>query len=163
MWRYYLIAALIVVGVGSAVFAHRWYARRDLQAQERARAHATRVAHGNGRGAPQPVRSFGGDGPWVMSALPDCFVQLRSTSGPANLVQREMPAASERLAPGTTLRWNDCAVVVGRDDVRIRRGSDRLRVPPDARLYARGDRLTLVWRSDTDRTEIRVYARSNSK
>ena len=152
MWRYYLAATLIVVAIGSAAFAHRWYA-----AHRGNPGRAIGFAGSPAAGAP----TFGGAvGPWVMSALPDCFDQQRSTIGPADMVVRDLPPAATRLAPGSVLRWNDCTVRVGAHDVRIDRGSDRLRVPAEAALYARGGELTLVWRNASGRTEIRVYKRS---
>ena len=154
MWRYYLAATVLVVAIGSVAFAHRWL---------------TEHARGGGRpigfagSPPVAAPTFGsGEGPWVMSALPDCFDQQRATIGPADLVAKDIPPARERIAPGTTLRWNDCSVRVGAADVRIDRRGDRLRVPPQARLYAHGAELILVWSNAYGRTEIRVYARSRN-
>jgi hypothetical protein len=38
----------------------------------------------------------------------------------------------------------------------VRRGADRLRIPPDARFYRAGDLLVLI-RSATEGDELRVY------
>ena len=153
MWRYYLVATVLVVAIGSVVLGHRWYAAHRGGNAGRAIGFAGSPASG----AP----TFGsGQGPWVMSALPGCFDEQRPTIGASAAVVKFLPPARERIAPGTTLRWNDCTVRVGADDVRIARGSDRLRVPPQARLYAHGEELTLVWAGASGRTEIRVYARS---
>ncbi len=100
---------------------------------------------------------FGGDGPWVMSALPGCFDQQSATIGPADLLAKDVPPERERLRPATTLRRGACTIVVGEHDVYVYRGADRLRVPPEARLYARGQRLTLVWSGPYGRMEIRRY------
>ena len=153
MWRYYLVATLIVVAIGSVAFAHRWFAEHRGANAGRSVGFAGSPASG----AP----TFGnGEGPWVMSALPGCFDQQRSIVGPSDMLARDVPPPRERLAAGTMLVWNDCTVRVGASDVRIARGSDRLRVPPQAALYARGGKLTLVWTSRHGRTEIREYARS---
>ena len=156
MWRFYAIATVLVVAIGSVALGHRWYVEHRGGESGRAIGFAGSPASG----AP----TFGsGEGPWVMSALPDCFDQQRSTIGPADMVAKDVPPARERVAPGTTLQWNDCTIRVGGDDVRIVRGSDRLRVPPQARLYAHGRELTLVWTNAYGRTEIREYARSGMR
>ncbi len=54
--------------------------------------------------------------------------------------------------------FGNCTVRVLAHELWISRGSDRLRVPPDARLYRRGDRLTLV-SIDGRHAEIRHYCR----
>ena len=160
MWRYYLAATLIVVALGSAVFAQRWM-QQSASRKNAQQSHGGRRAQGLSGGVPAGAPTFGGaSGPWVMSALPDCFDQQRSTIGPADMLVRDLPPAAQRVAPGSVLHWNDCTVHVGERDLRIDRRSDRLRVPPDAALYAHGEELTLVWRNASGRTEIRVYKRS---
>ena len=155
MWRYYLAATALVAVLGSVLLGQRWYAAHRAAGGGRAIGFAGSPASG----AP----TFGsGQGTWVMSALPDCFDEQRSTIGASAVVGKFLPPARERIAPGSTLRWNDCTVRVGSDDVRIERGSDRLRVPPQARLYAHGAELILVWRGAAGRTEIRDYARSRT-
>jgi hypothetical protein len=98
-----------------------------------------------------------GDGPWVLSALPDCFDQQSSLVGTTLQLTFDVPPASRRIAPGTVLRRGPCRVLVRPDDLVIVRGGDRLRVPPDARLYATSKGLTLVYRH-AGHAEIRVYA-----
>ena len=161
MWRFYLIATLIVVAIGSVVFAHRLGSLRDFNVEGTPRPGQTPTnTRGDAAEAPRPARSFGADGPWVMSALPDCFDQQKSTIGPTDLVRTQIPPERERIAPGTRIVWNDCAIIVGANDVTVARGSDRLRVPPQARLYRSGTALVLVWTSSYGRTEIRTYTRS---
>lgn len=161
MWRFYLIATVIVVAIGSVVFAHRVASLRDFTVEGSPRPGQTPTnTRGNAREASRPAHDFAADGPWVMSALPDCFEQQKSTIGPIGLVRAQIPPERDRVAPGTRIVWNDCAIAVGASDVTIARGSDRLRVPPQARLYRRGDALVLVWTSRYGRTEIRTYARS---
>ena len=64
---------------------------------------------------------------------------------PGGIAGEDVPPERERLRPATTLRRGACTIVVGEHDVYVYRGGDRLRVPPEARLYAHGERLTLVW------------------
>ena len=72
------------------------------------------------------------------------------------LLERDIPSQRLRIAPGTTLHRGNCTVAVRTDDILVTRGRDRLRVPPDAQLYATPEGLTLVYQHG-DRTEIRVY------
>jgi hypothetical protein len=156
VWRFYLIATAIVALLGSVLFAHRlatggWKMHVDTKAPPPS-------AHGNSNAGfvVTPPPFFDGQGGWVLSALPDCFDQLSSTTGPSALVRGHVPAASLRVAPGTTLHAGDCSVLVRRDDIWVYRGRDRLRVPPDARLYRTASGTTLVY-ANAGRTEVRAY------
>jgi len=157
MWRYYAIAAAIVVVLGSLAFAHRlatggWTMRPDRTATRRVNPGN---ANGGYRTTPPPY--FTGQGDWVMSALPGCFIQESSLSGPSAAVAADVPRAALRIPPGTTLRFGDCRLLVRADDVWIWRGADRVRVPPRAALYrAPAGELTLVDRRGGT-TTIRVY------
>ncbi len=103
-----------------------------------------------------PPPSFVGEGPWVLSALPSCFTQQSSKEGPSELLRADVPQDALRIAPGTTLHRGNCTVIVRADDIWVFRGRDRLRVPPDARLYDGPEGLTLVHRRG-GRTQVRVY------
>jgi hypothetical protein len=155
MWRFYLIATIIVVAIGSAVFARRFVTRDwNVESRPNPRQTAT-ITRAGGDAHPTTPPTFVGEGTWVMSALPGCFEQQSSKIGPSTLLSGEIPPAGERLAP-TTLERGDCRIVVREHDIWVYRGDDRLRVPPEAHLYRHGDRLTLVWQH-AGRTEIRVY------
>lgn len=155
MWRFYLIATIIVVAIGSVVFAHR-LVTRDWNVQSRPNPRQTpTITRGAGAASARTPPTFVGDGPWVMSALPGCFEQQSSKAGPSALLADALPPARERLAP-TVLERGDCRIVVREHDIWVYRGDDRLRVPPEAHLYRHGERLTLVWQH-AGRTEIRVY------
>lgn len=156
MWRYYLIATLVVVAFGSAVFAHRfaangWKLHADVKGPPP-------PAHGNANTGfvATPAPYFLGQGGWVLSALPECFVQQSSIEGPSPLVTGDVPQTALRIAPGTTLRRANCTVLVRPHDIWVYRGRDRLRVPPEARLYHGPQGLTLVFEHG-GRTEVRVY------
>jgi len=83
-------------------------------------------------------------------------VQQSSKEGPSRLLRDDVPQAALRIAPGTTLHRANCTVLVRAHDVWVYRGRDRLRVPPEARLYNGPEGLTLVY-DHAGRTEVRVY------
>lgn len=155
MGRFYLIATLIVVAIGSVVFAHRLATLRDFDVRAQASGTPT-PTRGGGDAVPTPSATFSGDGPWVLSALPSCFVQQSSIVGTTAQLTYDVPPASERIPPGTTLHRGSCTLRVREHDIWVIRGSDRLRVPPEARLYRTKKGLTLVYERD-GRMEIRVY------
>jgi hypothetical protein len=152
--RYYLIATLIVVVLGSLVFAHRLTAP-ELHVTAKPTGTPT-VESPGGPDASAPPVAFSAEGPWVLSALPSCFTEQSRVSGPLALLRAKIPPAAERLAPGTTLHEGACTVLVRAHDVVVARGTDRLRVPPEAQLYRTGAQLTLVARSGAT-VEIRRY------
>jgi hypothetical protein len=156
MVRYYVIAAVIVIAFGSAVFAHR-FAVNGFKLHAEATGPPS-AAHGNSNEGfvATPAPFFLGQGGWVLSALPACFVQQSWKEGPSPLMRGDVPQAALRIAPGTTLHYANCTVLVRAHDVWVYRGRDRLRVPPEARLYHGPQGLTLVY-EHTGRTEVRVY------
>jgi len=159
MWRYYLIAALIVVAAGSVLFAHR-LATNGWKLNAPPAASPPPPHPGPNAGfvtTPQPY--FSGQGGWVLSALPGCFEQLSSIEGPSLALTFHVPPARERIIPGTSLHSGNCTVLVRDRDVWIYRGKDRVRVPPEARLYDTKDGLTLVY-EHAGRTEVRIYRTS---
>ena len=158
MWRYYLIATLLVVAAGSALFAHR-LATNGWKLQPGRSGSPPPPHSGPNRGfvtTPQP--SFSGQGGWVLSALPACFDQLSSIEGPAQAVRSHVPPPRERIAPGTSLHSGPCLVLVRDHDIWIYRGDDRLRVPPEAKLYDAKEGLTLV-HERAGRMQVRRYRR----
>jgi hypothetical protein len=153
MLRYYVIATLIVVVFGSIVFAHR-LAAPDLKISAQPSGTPTverRVAE-----APATARPFTGQGPWVLSALPTCFDEQSRARGPYAELASKLPPAADRIAPGTTLTVGDCSLTVRDRDIWVDRNGDRLRVPPDAKLYRVDGRLTLAVRT-ANVLEIRRY------
>ncbi|HEV3088975.1 MAG TPA: hypothetical protein VGX96_17315, partial [Candidatus Elarobacter sp.] len=121
MWRFYLIATVIVVAFGSVVFAHRlatndWKLRADTSTTRPS-------AHGNGNNGfvVTPPPSFVGQGPWVLSALPSCFDQKSSIEGPSQALVFHIPDNRLRIHPGTTLHRGNCTVLVRNDDIWVYR------------------------------------------
>ena len=153
MLRYYVIATAIVVALGSLVFARRFTAP-DLRIEARPTGTPTVETH-RAEDAVAPA-AFSGQGPWVLSALPECFDEQSRVRGPAAALEARLPPATDRIAPGTILRSGACTLTVGAHDIRVTRGPDHLRVPPEAALYRSGGRLVLVARAGAD-LEIRRY------
>ena len=157
MLRFYAIAALIVVALGSILVAHRLAAGGPHAAAVKRPPPAAHPGPNNGFvTTPEPF--FQGQGGWVLSALPGCFEQLSSIEGPSQALTFHVPPASERIAPGTRLQSGNCTVLVRPHDLWVYRGADRLRVPPEARLYDAKDGLTLVY-AHAGHTGVRVYRR----
>jgi hypothetical protein len=155
VFRYYVLATLIVVAIGGIVFAHRMTSP-DLQISAQPTGTPTvetRVPDAPARATPRP---FSGQGPWVFSALPGCFDEQFRARGPIGDLRSTFPPASDRIAPGTTFRVKACTVIVRAHDIWIDRGDDRLRVPPDAALYRVGTQLVLTARTGGT-VEIRRY------
>lgn len=157
MWRFYAIATVIVVAFGAAIFAQRQAALRDFDVRGTPQPGMTpTITRGAGNDGATPAAQFAGEGPWVLSALPGCFEQKSSIVGPSLQLTHHVPPAAERIRPSTSLRRGNCTIVVGEHDVWVFRGADRLRVPPEARLYAARAGLTLVY-EHAGRTEVRIY------
>jgi len=152
--RYYLLATLIVVVFGSLVFAHR-AAAPDLRVSARATGTPT-VESPSRPEAPTTPTAIIAQGPWVLSALPACFDEQSRISGPVADLRAKVPRADLRIAPGTAITSGACTVLVRAHDLLVRRGDDRLRVPPEAALYRVDGHLTLVARSGATE-EIRRY------
>lgn len=155
MLRFYLIATLIVVLVGSVIFARR-LTPPDLRISARPTGTPT-VESPARRDATTTPPPFVGQGSWVLSALPACFDERSRSRGPAGSLAGDVPPPDRRIAPGTTLDVGPCRIEVRRDDVWIARGGDHLRVPPAAALYRTSDALVLVWQH-AGMMEIRRYA-----
>jgi hypothetical protein len=153
MIRYYLAATAIVVLIGSLVFAHQLKSP-DLRIVAQPTGTPTMTRPDGGADA--AGGGFSGQGAWVLSALPSCFDEQSRVRGPAAQMRAKVPPAAERIPAGTAFTRGDCAVVVGPDDIRVTRGSDRVRVPPPAALYRDGAGLTLVT-SSAGSIEVRRY------
>jgi hypothetical protein len=156
LWRFFAASAALVAIVGTIVFAHR-SAPPDLRISDKVAGTPTpTVERPDADASARAKTAFVGQGSWVMSSLPACFDEQRLVRGSLADVRAELPPAADRLPPATVIRRGACTLVVGAHDLVIARGPDRLRVPPEAALYRRGERLTLVARTG-NRVEIRVY------
>jgi hypothetical protein len=95
---------------------------------------------------------------WALSALPECFTQTEKVTGPPKYVLAQVPQGASMLRPGAVIVTADCRLAVTSDTVLITRGSDRLSVPPIARLYQVPGGSIALLRTADDGYELRVYA-----
>ncbi len=101
--------------------------------------------------------AFTGDAPWALSALPECFDQTsKSTSPTLPYIIAHLPAGASMVRPPATLRYSDCTLRVTGDEVLVDRGSDHLRIPPQARIYTAPGKVALL-RGSEGGYELRVY------
>lgn len=111
---------------------------------------------------PQPQtkrrpQAFTGDAPWALSALPECFVQTSESTAPdLSYVLSRLPKGAVMARPATVLRYGDCTLHVEGEQVLVTRGSDRMRIPPKARIYTAPGELALL-RGSGGGYDLRVY------
>jgi hypothetical protein len=122
------------------------------------------VGEGRGSGPPKPQASstarpqpgLAGDAPWALAALPECFVQLTTDTGPRAFLLAHLPAGSVAVTPPARLQYANCTIFVRDGEAIVSRGSDRLRIPPPARFYRSPTTLSLL-RTTGGGGELRVY------
>jgi hypothetical protein len=156
LWRFFVVAALIVVAVGSVVFARRG-GPPDLQISGKVSGTPTPTAQRPAAApSPGPQAAFRGSGAWVMSSLPSCFRERERRRGSVAELRATFPPTSERIRPPAVVMSGDCRLGVRDRELWISRGDDRLRVPPTAFLYREAGGFTLVSIHGTQ-AEIRRY------
>ncbi len=155
MLRYLLLSAAIVFG--AAVLATGW-ANRDLIRIKIAGTNLRVPPKGGAAIAGARVRAGGlrGDAPWVLSALPECLSQTSESTGSARYVRAHLPPHAVAIVPPARLVYGDCTIVVAGDRAYVRRGPDRLRIPPRVWFYRAPGRLALV-RDEARGSQLRVY------
>lgn len=154
MLRYLALASAIVVAVVLIVLAIPHASHDEAASRYVSDPRATAGPAQNDRSHATAL-PFTGDAPWALSALPECFHQRSSRSG-TTVFARVLLAGAHAIAPGTVLHVADCTVAISRDFAIVTRGENRLRIPPPARFYARGE-ATIVERRDGVRDDVRVY------
>jgi hypothetical protein len=97
-----------------------------------------------------------GDAPWALSALPECVMQTSESNGSWQYVQGRLPPAAVPIRPPATLHYGDCSVTITGDEAYVRRGNDRLRIPPSVQFY-RAQNLLVMIRQTPQSVEMRVY------
>lgn len=155
MVRYLVLSTVIVLAV--AVVVAGW-TNRDLIRIKLASVYGHSPAK---RGAfPGLERAttapLSGDAPWALSALPECLTQTSESHGSFAYVRQRLPAGAVAIVPPARVVYGDCSITIEGDEAFVRRGTDRLRIPPRARFYRAGERLVLV-SSATGGYELRVY------
>jgi hypothetical protein len=153
--RYLLLSTIIVVGV--AVIATGW-ANRDLIRIKIASVYARIPAKAGGARALERGQSVAlhGDAPWALSALPGCLTQISESSGPASYVRSRLPRGAAAIVPPATLVYGDCTITIAGDQAYVRRGADRLHIPPSVQFYRASGLLALI-REDSRVAQLRVY------
>ena len=159
MLRYLAIATLIVLTI--VVFATAWTHRELI----RIRIAPTNVPLEPKRGTPEETGAGGGEAfrgvaPWALSALPECLTQDSISRGTLAYVRAKVPAGATIVADGAALRYGPCTIFVRGDEVIVRRGADRLVVPPHVTLYRTANLLALL-RVENGNGELRVYEPSS--
>jgi hypothetical protein len=94
--------------------------------------------------------------PWVLSALPECLRQTFEAAGTRAYVASRLPSGYTQQPAGTQLQFSDCSVVVGANDVTVRRSRDKYYVPPPARLFKRASSIALIYQAGA-RAVLRIY------
>lgn len=155
MLRYLLLSTLIVFGIAAIIAG---WVNRDLIrikiASVYARVHAKPGnAQSYSASNAAPLR---GDAPWALSALPECLTQVSESTGSAPYVRAHLPRGATPVTPPATLRYGDCSITISGEEAVVRRGADRLRIPPRARFYEAGAYLALI-RETPQGDELRVY------
>lgn len=162
MFRYILIATVLVVGAGVIVAG---YANREQLALKIKSVYAPVP--------PKPVspvastrgvnRAFIADARWAFSALPECFTQQSHSTGPGSYVLPLLPKDARPVPAGYAVFAGDCRAFVHGTQIWIWRGADRLRIPPPARLYESGSgssRMLELLQGPPDALDLRVYSLS---
>lgn len=155
MLRYLLLSTVIVVGV--AVLTTAW-ANRELiririasvYARMPPKAGTSSVAQRN------DAVPLHGDAPWALSALPECLSQTSESNGSQRYVLAHLPALAAPIVPPATLVYGDCTITIAGEEAYVRRGADRLRIPPRVQFY-RAAGLLAVIRQAPQGSQLRVY------
>jgi hypothetical protein len=155
MLRYFVVATVLVVG-SLVIAAHFSRPRKPIDVSGGPKSHGTPSAP-----RPQPTISFPprgvhGEAPWALSALPECFQQEEEAHGPPAFVRAHVPARMQPVAAPSHLETTDCALHVFAHSVVVERGTERLVVPPETRLFSDGRRFALL-RQAGKAAELRIY------
>lgn len=155
MIRYLILSTAIVLGI--AVIVAGW-ANRDLIRIKIASVYARVPAKPGGasaveRGTAKPLE---GDAPWALSALPECLEQTSESRGTLAYVRAKLPRAAVPIRPPAILRYGDCSITIAGEEAYVRRGLDRLRIPPRTQFY-RVDGMLALMRESSSGDELRLY------
>ena len=155
MLRYLLLSTAIVLGIAATVAA---WVNRDLIRIKIASVYARAPAKPGGASARErgAAAALLGDAPWALSALPECLIQTSESSGAPRYVRRHLPAGAAPIVPPATLVYGDCSIRITGDEAYVRRGPDRLPIPPRVRFYRAAGFLALI-RETPRGEELRVY------
>jgi hypothetical protein len=148
------MSTVIVLGITVLVAA---WVNRDLIRIKLASVYARMAAKpGTGDRLAPTTAPLSGDAPWALSALPECLTQISKSTGSENYVRAHLPARAARIAPPQRVVFGDCAIAIDNDAAVVRRGTDRLRIPPPVQFY-RAPGLFAMIRETAQGAELRVY------
>ena len=155
MLRYLALSTVLVLAIAVAVAG---WVNRDLIRIKIASVYARVAPKPGPSNAPEKARPGGlaGDAPWALSALPECLTQTSVSRGSLPYVEARLPKGAAAVVPPATLVYGDCDIRIVGDEAYVRRGADRLRIPPRVRFYRTSDSLVLI-RNDQETAELRVY------
>ncbi|MGB8907998.1 MAG: hypothetical protein WCC84_04565 [Candidatus Cybelea sp.] len=153
--RYLLLSTAIVVGAAMVVAA---WVNRDLIRIKIASVYARAPAKAGvpASGGQMKILALSGDAPWALSALPECLIQTSESNGSLAYVRAHLPPGAVAIVPPATLVYGDCSIRIDGSEAFVRRGADRLRIPPRVQFY-RADGLLALIRETAQRAELRVY------
>ncbi|HKU81661.1 MAG TPA: hypothetical protein VJP76_05780, partial [Candidatus Tumulicola sp.] len=103
-----------------------------------------------------------GDGPWALSAFPECATQTSETTGPIAYVLGHLPRGARRVRPPARLSAGDCTIALAGDAAFVRRGNDRYRIPPQVRIYRAPGRIAVLRSDPSGGNDLRVYELSGA-
>jgi hypothetical protein len=106
---------------------------------------------------PTPETVFGGNAPWALAALPECFHQDSRRSGTPAFARVHFPANAVPVSPGMRLRVADCTLDVEARTGIVVRGDNRLVIPALARFFIAGRTLVLD-HIEAGREDVRTYS-----
>lgn len=133
MLRYFVVAAVLVIGTAVVVTAYHHY---ELHVVVRGgRGKMAPRAQPSVRPEPRRLRGLRGPAPWALSALPECMLQTQEWSGTLSTVRPHVPHGAQEVTTWSALRYGDCTIYVSHDQAVVHRGEDWLVIPPVAHLY----------------------------
>jgi hypothetical protein len=152
MWRFFAAATVLVAAFVFAITLHKM-SSPGLRVSARASGtpSASRVQSLE-RAVPA---TLGGDAPWALSALPDCARQHSEVRGDVASIRAKIPSGATAI--NGSVHAGPCTIDVTASGIFVRRGSDRLRIPPPARLLHWDDRYYL-YAQNRNAAMLRVYS-----
>ncbi|MGB6519596.1 MAG: hypothetical protein WBE79_13955, partial [Candidatus Cybelea sp.] len=83
-------------------------------------------------------------------------IQMSESSGSVAYVRAHLPPGAVAIVPPATLVYGDCSIRIDGSEAFVRRGADRLRIPPRVHFY-RADGFLALIRETAPGAELRIY------
>lgn len=156
MIRYVAISAVLVLGI--AMLVASWVERDRLRLKVASvYAHVPPKAARERRGG-SAGGAFVGVAPWALSALPECFTPLSTTTGSWRYVVPHLPAGARRVQPPARLTFGPCTISLVGVEATVERGRDRFLMPATLRVYRAPGRIAVLRSDATGGNDLRVYS-----